>query len=87
MANFAGVARAVAAGLSPLRLDDAHARFRGAHPEVDQRVEEHLGRIRQARALGNLEAVERECELALRLDPLNRTLHEAYQEVRGSRPG
>lgn len=85
LGNFAGVARARAAGLSSLRLDEAHARFREAHPGIDPGMEEHLGRIQRAQALGNLEEVARECEQALRLDPLNRALHEAYVEARASR--
>ena len=85
LGNYPGIARAVAAGLPALRLDEARARFRQAHPDVDQRVEVHLCRIRLARALGNLEAVAREYERALRLDPLNRTLHEAYLKARAGR--
>ncbi len=85
LGNFPGVARAVAAGLPALWLDEARARFREAHPEVDQRVEVHLCRIRLARALGNREAIAREYEQALRLDPLNRALHEAYVAARAGR--
>ena len=82
LGNFPGVARAVAAGLPALRLDEARARFRGAHPDVDQRVDVHLCRIRLAQALGNSEAMTREYEQALRLDPLNRALHDAYAKAR-----
>jgi tRNA A-37 threonylcarbamoyl transferase component Bud32 len=85
LGNFPGVARAVAAGLPALRLDEARARFREAHPDVDQRVEVHLCRVRLARALGNREAIAREYEQALRLDPLNRALHEAYVAARAAR--
>ena len=85
LGNFPGVARAVAAGLSALRLDEARARFREQHPDVDQRVEMHLSRVRMARAQGNREAVLREYEQALRLDPLHRGLHEAHAAARAGR--
>jgi cytochrome c-type biogenesis protein CcmH/NrfG len=48
-------------------------------------VQQHLCRIRLARALGNTAAVVAEYEQALRLDPLNRALHEGWAEARGRR--
>ena len=82
LGNFPGIARALAAGLPSLRVDELHVRFRRAHPQIEVKVQQHIARVRLARALGNLDAVTAEYEQALRLDPLNRMLHEEWAASR-----
>jgi serine/threonine-protein kinase len=80
--NHLGVARCIAAGLPDALLAQRRQEFLREHPGAAKRASQCLSRAKVARALGNHEFAQAQCEEALAADPLDLDIHREYWALR-----
>jgi serine/threonine-protein kinase len=81
LGNFQGVAHCVTAGVPAGVLASRRQAFLRANPDRAQRAQRHLARAQVAGKLGNRAAALAEYAEALRADPLDLAVHQAYWDL------
>jgi serine/threonine protein kinase len=80
--NFVGIARCIAAGLPPEKLEVLQREYRQKHPDSGNKAEIHLIAGEALAAQGDLQRALTELEAGLAVDPLAFSLHQRYWKVR-----
>jgi serine/threonine-protein kinase len=83
-ANWKGVSRCIAGGVSVSELDAARARYLELHPRVEGNAHLHFTTGSAWESQSVLDRALAEFEKALMLDPLNLAYHQRYQAARRS---
>jgi hypothetical protein len=87
-ANYAGVARCIAGGLTATEIEAVRARYLQAHPGSETRERIHSTTAAAWEAQGRIDLALAEYEKALTADPLNLSLQQRYWSLkqRGAKP-
>lgn len=86
LGNFLGVARCIAAGLTPAQMDAERKKFLAARPMAAMQATSRVTTARLVQSTGRLSEALEHYEGALRIDPLNLRLHLAWVHAQRARP-